>query len=121
MVMQRQNEPETRRKREVKPAKTRADLLAEYDQLPDNARINEVTVAAVLLCSLAKLQRDRWAGGGIRFVREGGTRKTDKNGRTQIYGGKIFYLKADIEAHLASKRPVFSTSEIGGACNDERT
>ena len=72
-------------------------------------------VIVYFLCSLAKLQRDRWAGGGIRFVREGGTTKPDKNGRVQIFGGKVYYLKADIEEHLASKRPVYSTSEIGEA------
>jgi len=110
--MQTQPAQNTRRKRTTPPKPSRAELLAEYNQLPENARLNEIMVAAVFLCSLAKLQRDRWAGGGIRFVREGGTTKPDKNGRVQIFGGKVYYLKADIEAHLAGKRPVFSTSEI---------
>jgi|GEM_PF-944273 len=115
MAIQTEHQLTTRRKREVKPAKTRAELLAEYNALPDNARLNEQMLAAVLLCSLAKLQRDRWSGGGIPFIREGGTSKADRNGRVQIFGGKVFYVKKDVEAHLASKQAITSTSAIDQA------
>ena len=101
-----------RRKRATPPKPTRAELLAEYNTLPNNARLNEQMLAAVLLCSLAKLQRDRWSGGGIPFVREGGTTKADKNGRIQIFGGKVFYQKRDVENYLTRQVTVSNTSEI---------
>jgi hypothetical protein len=110
-----QNQPTPRRKRITPPKPSRAELLAEYNLLPENARINEQMLAAVLLCSLAKLQRDRWSGGGIPFIREGGTSKADRNGRVQIFGGKVFYLKKDVEAHLASKQAITRTSAIDQA------
>ena len=109
-----QHQP-TRRKRTTPPKPSRANLLTEYNALPDNARLNEQMLAAVLLCSLAKLQRDRWSGGGIQFIREGGTSKADRNGRVQIFGGKVFYLKKDVEAHLASKQAMESTSAVAQA------
>ena len=102
----------SRRKRTTPPKPSRAVLLVEYNLLPENARINEQMLSAVLLCSLAKLQRDRWAGGGIPFIREGGTSKADKNGRTQVFGGKVFYIKKDVETHLASKLTLSSTSAL---------
>ena len=89
----------TRRKRSTPPKPTRAELLTEYRNLPEDSRINEVMLAAILLCSVAKIQRDRWGGGGVRFIREGGTLKADKNGRVQIFGGKIYYIKKEVEAY----------------------
>lgn len=102
--------PPPRRQRTPHIVPSRADLLAEYNAMPANARIDERTAAAVLLCSTAKLQRDRWAGGGIPFQRVGGTKSTDRNGRIQVYGGRVFYLKADIEAHLSAVKSVSSTT-----------
>ena len=93
-------------------------MSAEYNTLPVNARLNEVMLAAILLCSVAKLQRDRWAGGGIPFIREGGTPKADKNGRVQIFGGKVYYIKNDVETFLANKRVFSSTSDVQASLQD---
>jgi hypothetical protein len=94
---------------------SRAQLIAEFNELPDDARISERHVAAVRYCSTATLQRDRVYGGGIPFIREGGTIKTDKNGLTRIFGGRVFYLKRDVVAFLeARNRTVMSTSELSG-------
>jgi hypothetical protein len=44
---------------------SRIDLLTEYEQAPDWALFSQETVAAIRDCSLATLERNRWAGTGI--------------------------------------------------------
>jgi hypothetical protein len=74
---------------------TRLELLAEFDVAPDWARFDQKTVAAVRSCSTATLERDRWVGTGIPFVRD---------------GRRVLYVKRDVLAFLHQQKPVRSTS-----------
>jgi hypothetical protein len=51
------------------PDKDRATILAAFYAAPDDALFDEKTIAAVRDCSLATMQRDRWAGTGIPFIK----------------------------------------------------
>ena len=104
--------PPVTRKRTYPPEKTRAVLLAEYALLPDDARVDQKMFAARRNCSTALLERERWAGGGPPFIRERGTAKIGKNGRLQVFGGRIFYTKANIEDFLADMPTARSTTEM---------
>ena len=58
----------------------RAALLAAYETLPDSAIVDETTAAAVRNKAVASLQRERWAGTGPNYVKDGarvGYRKRD--------------------------------------------
>jgi len=59
------------RKRAVTPKKTRLELAREFNELPADALANSAQLAAFLNCSEAKLERDRWAGGGIPYIKNG--------------------------------------------------
>lgn len=75
---------------------TRADLIHAFEAAPDNALFNQGTIAAVYGCSKAKLERDRWAGTGIPYLK---------------LGWQVRYRKADVLAALASLPTYRSTSE----------
>lgn len=49
--------------------KTRAEVLAEFYASADTALFNQIVIALVRDCSTATLERDRWAGGGIPFLK----------------------------------------------------
>lgn len=53
----------------MKSQSTRIELLHEYEQAPDWTLFSQETVAAIRDCSLATLERERWAGAGIRFIK----------------------------------------------------
>ena len=74
---------------------SRIDLINEYEQAPDWALFSQETVAAIRDCSLATLERDRWAGNGIRFVK---------------MGRLVRYRKAEIRAWLEMHQSVLSTT-----------
>lgn len=86
-----------RRKRATPPKKTSAELAQEFDALPLAALAVQAQVAAFLNCSEAKLERDRWAGGGIPYL---------KTGRA------VRYRKADVLTFLEGKTLASTT---GGA------
>ena len=46
---------------------SRLDLLREYELAPDSALFSQDTVAALRGCSIALIERDRWAGTGVRL------------------------------------------------------
>jgi hypothetical protein len=93
--------------------KTRAELISEFDSYPSDTRLSEDHVAAKRGCSISLLQRERIYGSPIPFIREGGTKKADKNGQVRIFGGRVFYLKKDVLAYLESRnRTVTSTSAV---------
>lgn len=75
---------------------THLNLVAEFDRLPDMALVSQKTVAILLGCSEAKLERDRWAGTGVPFVK---------------VGRMVRYRKADILAWLSQHKPVRSTAD----------
>ncbi len=84
---------------------SRLDLIQEYDCAPDSALFDQITVAAIRNCSLATIERDRWAGTGVRFI---------KTGRL------VRYRKTDIRAWLDQHQAFQSTTQMQAAMNDEQ-
>jgi len=74
---------------------SRIDLINEYELAPDWAIFSQETVAAIRDCSLATLERDRWIGAGVPFVK---------------MGRLVRYRKADIRLWLEQHQSVQSTS-----------
>lgn len=48
---------------------SRLDLMREYELAPDSALFSQETVAALRDCSISLIERERWAGTGVRFVK----------------------------------------------------
>jgi len=69
----------------MKKQLSRIDLIQEYELAPDWALFSQETVAAIRDCSLATLERDRWIGIGIPFIK---------------MGRLVRYRKSDIRAWL---------------------
>ena len=84
----------------MKTQPSRIDLINEYEQAPEWALFSQETVAAIRDCSLATLERDRWAGNGIRFVK---------------MGRLVRYRKSEIRAWLEKHQSVCSTSDVAYA------
>jgi len=55
----------------MKSEKSRIELLSEFDAAPASALFDQQAVAAVRGCSEATMERDRWAGGGVPFLKIG--------------------------------------------------
>lgn len=77
-------------------AKTRTQALAEFYSAPETSLFNQIVVAQIRDCSTATMERDRWAGGGIPFIK---------------IGRAVKYRKADVLAWLSQYEPQQSTSE----------
>jgi hypothetical protein len=75
----------------------RSKALAEFYSAPETALFNQIIVAHVRDCSTATMERDRWAGGGISFIK---------------IGRAVKYRKADVLAWLEQYQPQNSTSEV---------
>ena len=71
-------------------------LLQEYEQAPESAYFSQETVAAIRNCSRATVERDRWAGTGIPFVK---------------MGRLVRYRKAEIAAWLEQQPAYQSTTQ----------
>ena len=59
---------------------TRNEALAEFYNAPDTAIFDQINIALVRGCSHQTMERDRWAGTGIPFIKIGRAvryRKTD--------------------------------------------
>ena len=74
---------------------SRIDLLKEYELAPDWALFSQDTLAAIRDCSLATLERDRWAGNGVPFIK---------------MGRLVRYRKSDIRVWLEQHQSICSTS-----------
>ncbi len=83
----------------MKSQLSRINLINEYEQSPDWAFFNQQTVAAIRGCSLATMERDRWAGIGVPFVK---------------MGRLVRYRKSDIRVWLENHQSVQSTSYCVG-------
>ena len=81
----------------MKTQASRINLLQEYELAPDWALFSQETLAAIRDCSLATLERDRWAGTGVPFVK---------------MGRLVRYRKSDIRAWLEQHESMSSTSKI---------
>lgn len=77
----------------------RIKALGEFYAANDDALFNQTTIAHVLDCSKAKLERDRWLGGGIRFIK---------------FGRSVRYSKCDVLSWLGQHQSQASTSETLG-------
>ena len=77
---------------------SRLDLLNEFDSAPESALFNQQTIAAVLSCSNQLLERNRWAGTGIPFLK---------------FGRKVLYRKSDVQEFIQQQRVYRSTSDEG--------
>ena len=74
----------------------RTQALAEFYNAPNDALFNQTVVAHVRSCSLATLERDRWLGNGIPFIK---------------IGRSVKYRKSDVLVWLAQYQPQNSTSD----------
>ncbi len=75
----------------------RLDLINEYEKAPDSMLFAQETVAAILNCSLATIERDRWLGNGIPFIK---------------IGRMVRYRKSDISLWLQQHSAFRSTTEM---------
>lgn len=79
----------------------RVKLLEEFNAAPDDAWFSQKTPAALRDCSEALIERDRWAGGGIPFVR---------------CGRSVRYSKRAILGWLSKHDLLQSTTVISDVC-----
>lgn len=87
----------------MKSQLSRLDLITEYDRAPDSALFTQETVAAIRDCSLATMERDRWAGTGVPFVK---------------IGRLVRYRKTDIQIWLDRHQSFQSTSKQQAKVNE---
>ena len=76
----------------TKPTREEINQRTKAAVIPDDLEVllDEFQTAKLQNCSVHTLRRDRWAGGGIPFI------KLSNN-------GMVRYRRADINAHLESK------------------
>ncbi|OGT57569.1 MAG: hypothetical protein A3F14_05560 [Gammaproteobacteria bacterium RIFCSPHIGHO2_12_FULL_43_28] len=74
----------------------RLTLIQEYEQAPDWMMFAQDTVAAIRSCSIATIERDRWMGIGVPFIK---------------MGHLVRYRKAEIRAWLEKQVAVQSTAQ----------
>jgi hypothetical protein len=79
-----------------KNRKARLELLNEFHAAPNDALFPQVYIAALLDCSTANVERARWQGWGVPFLK---------------IGHRIFYRKSDYLAWEERHKPVRSTAE----------
>jgi hypothetical protein len=77
---------------------TRLHLLNEFDSAPESALFNQQTIAAVLSCSTQLLERNRWAGTSVPYLK---------------IGRKVLYRKSDVLGFLQQQKVYRSTSDEG--------
>jgi hypothetical protein len=77
---------------------TRLHLLNEFDSAPESALFNQQTIAAVLSCSTQLLERNRWAGTSVPYLK---------------IGRKVLYRKCDVLGFLQQQKVYRSTSDEG--------
>lgn len=76
----------------------RLQLINEFESAPDSMLFNQNTLAAILNCSTQLLERNRWAGEGVSYLK---------------IGGKVLYRKSDVLEFLQQQKIYRSTSDQG--------
>lgn len=76
----------------------RLQLINEFEFAPDSMLFNQNTLAAILDCSTQLLERNRWAGEGVPYLK---------------IGGKVLYRKSDVIEFLQQQKVYRSTSDQG--------
>lgn len=74
----------------------RLHLLNEFDSAPESALFNQQTIAAVFNCSTQLLERNRWAGTSVPYLK---------------IGRKVLYRKSDVLGFLQGQKVYRSTSD----------
>lgn len=77
---------------------SRLNLLNEFESAPHSTLFSQQTIAAVLSCSTQLLERNRWAGGGVPYLK---------------IGRKVLYRKSDVLNFLQQQKVYHSTSDEG--------
>ncbi|QDQ40838.1 helix-turn-helix domain-containing protein [Legionella geestiana] len=77
---------------------SRLFLLNEFESAPPSTLFNQQTIAAVLSCSTQLLERNRWAGGGVPYLK---------------IGRKVLYRKSDVLDFIQQQKLYRSTSDEG--------
>ncbi len=77
---------------------SRLHLLNEFESAPHSALFNQQTIAAVLSCSTQLLERNRWSGGSVPYLK---------------IGRKVLYRKSDVLDFLQQQKVYHSTSDEG--------
>lgn len=81
----------------MKTELVRLNLINEFELAPSTALFSQITVAAIRGCSLSTIERDRWLGGGIPFIK---------------MGRLVRYRKSDIQQWLEQYQVVRSTTQL---------
>jgi hypothetical protein len=87
-----------RKRRELPPQKTRIELAAEFVALALESLATTAQTAAYLNCSEALLERRRWDGTGIPYLK---------------IGRAVRYRKSDVLAYLEGKSRTSTTKAAG--------
>jgi hypothetical protein len=80
----------------MKTKQPRFTLIQEYEQAPDWMMFSQETVAAIRDCSIATIERDRWIGIGVPFIK---------------MGHLVRYRKSEIRTWLDQQVAVQSTAQ----------
>jgi len=73
----------------MKIKKTRTEILKEFYASPVESLFNQETLCAVMDCSKALAERNRWAGLGVPFLK---------------IGSSVRYRKSDILSYLETQK-----------------
>jgi hypothetical protein len=76
----------------------RLALISEFESAPDSMLFNQNTLAAILDCSTQLLERNRWAGEGVPYLK---------------IGRKVLYRKSDVLSFLRQQKIYRSTCDQG--------
>ena len=76
---------------------SRLQLINEFESAPDSTLFNQNTLAAVLNCSTQLLERNRWAGQGVPYLK---------------IGRKVLYRKSDVLGFLQQQKVYHSTCDV---------
>ncbi len=77
---------------------SRLQLLNEFESAPTSALFNQQILAAVLDCSTQLLERNRWEGKGVPYLK---------------IGRKVLYRKSDVLSFLQQQKIYRSTCDEG--------
>ena len=72
--------------------------MNEFESAPDSMLFNQNTLAAILDCSTQLLERNRWAGEGVPYLK---------------IGGKVLYRKSEVLEFIQQHKVYRSTSDLG--------
>jgi len=76
----------------------RLQLINEFESAPDSMLFNQNTLAAILNCSTQLLERNRWAGEGVPYLK---------------IGRKVLYRKSEVLEFIQQQKIYRSTSSQG--------